>query len=139
MANELNRRSFLKGAGMTALAGAAGAGTITATAADGPMPYMKNGKFDFDTPYSRIGTDSVKFDSQITKLSPMRAYCVALSAAITVIVANWLGLPVSSTHIPLGGVFGVGFFREWDAERCLRKARLAVPDRTVYGPEERRR
>ena len=59
--------------------------------------------------------------SQITKLNPMRAYCVALSAAITVIVASWLGLPVSSTHIAVGGVFGVGFFREWDAERRLRK------------------
>ncbi|MCP5086314.1 MAG: inorganic phosphate transporter [Rhodobacteraceae bacterium] len=49
---------------------------------------------------------------QITKLNPMRAYCVALSAAITVIVASWLGLPVSSTHIAVGSVFGVGFFRE---------------------------
>lgn len=77
--------------------------------------------------------------SQITKLNPMRAYCVALSAAITVIVASWLGLPVSSTHIAVGGVFGVGFFREWDAERRMRKARLAMPDRPAYAPEERRR
>ena len=67
--------------------------------------------------------------SQITKLNPMRAYCVALSAAITVIVASWLGLPVSSTHIAVGGVFGVGFFREWDAERRIKKARLIMPDR----------
>ena len=59
--------------------------------------------------------------SQITKLDPMRAYCVALSAAITVIVASWLGLPVSSTHIAVGGVFGVGFFREWYMERRLQK------------------
>jgi PiT family inorganic phosphate transporter len=77
--------------------------------------------------------------SQITKLNPMRAYCVALSAAITVIVASWLGLPVSSTHIAVGAVFGVGFFREWDAERRLRNARLAMPERTAYSPEERRR
>ena len=49
---------------------------------------------------------------QITKLNPLRAYCVALSAAITVIVASSLGLPVSSTHIAVGAVFGVGFFRE---------------------------
>ncbi len=77
--------------------------------------------------------------SQITKLNPMRAYCVALSAAITVIVASWLGLPVSSTHIAVGGVFGVGFFREWDAERRIRKARLAMPDRPTYALEERRR
>lgn len=76
---------------------------------------------------------------QITKLNPMRAYCVALSAAITVIVASWLGLPVSSTHIAVGGVFGVGFFREWDAERRIHKARIAMPERTIFAPEERRR
>ena len=76
---------------------------------------------------------------QITKLNPMRAYCVALSAAITVIVASWLGLPVSSTHIAVGGVFGVGFFREWDTERRIRLARLAMPDRANHAPEERRR
>ena len=76
---------------------------------------------------------------QITKLNPMRAYCVALSAAITVFVASWLGLPVSSTHIAVGGVFGVGFFREWDAERRIKAARQAMPDRPKYGPEERRR
>ena len=34
--------------------------------------------------------------------------CVALSAAITVIIASWLALPVSSTHIAVGAVFGVG-------------------------------
>ncbi|KUP95072.1 inorganic phosphate transporter [Tritonibacter horizontis] len=77
--------------------------------------------------------------NQITKLNPMRAYCVALSAAITVIVASWLGLPVSSTHIAVGGVFGVGFFREWDTERRLRKARSAMSDLPDVAPEERRR
>ena len=58
--------------------------------------------------------------SQITKLNPMRAYCVALSAALTVILASWLGLPVSSTHIAVGGVFGVGFYREWYMARRAR-------------------
>ncbi|WP_138471433.1 inorganic phosphate transporter [Poseidonocella sp. HB161398] len=77
--------------------------------------------------------------SEITKLNPMRAYCVALSAAITVIVASWLGLPVSSTHIAVGGVFGVGFFREWDAERRFRTARNASPVRPAVPGEERRR
>ncbi len=38
---------------------------------------------------------------------------MALSAAVTVIVASTLGLPVSSTHIAVGAVFGVGFFREY--------------------------
>ncbi len=74
--------------------------------------------------------------SQITKLNPMRAYCVALSAAITVIVASWLGLPVSSTHIAVGAVFGVGFFREWYSERRLR---LSRPANLVMASQERRR
>lgn len=77
--------------------------------------------------------------SQITKLNPMRAYCVALSAAITVIVASWLGLPVSSTHIAVGGVFGVGFFREWHVERRLLNNRMDLPDAQRIAPEERRR
>ena len=54
---------------------------------------------------------------QITKMNPMRAYCVALSAAVTVLIASALGLPVSSTHITVGAVFGVGFFREWQTSR----------------------
>ncbi|KCZ60909.1 hypothetical protein HY30_00825 [Hyphomonas chukchiensis] len=58
---------------------------------------------------------------QITKLNPMRAFCVALSAAITVIVASALGLPVSSTHIAVGAVFGVGFFREWYTANSKRR------------------
>ncbi|NBT33418.1 MAG: inorganic phosphate transporter, partial [Rhodobacteraceae bacterium] len=77
--------------------------------------------------------------SQITKLNPMRAYCVALSAAITVIVASWLGLPVSSTHIAVGGVFGVGFFREWDAERRARISTAARPAAKKIAAEERKR
>lgn len=67
--------------------------------------------------------------NEITRLNAMRAYCVALAAAITVIFASWLGLPVSSTHIAIGAIFGVGFFREWYHERVLKENRndKAVP------------
>ena len=51
--------------------------------------------------------------SEITELDKVRAFCVALAAAITVIIASQLGLPVSSTHIAVGGIFGVGFLREY--------------------------
>lgn len=50
---------------------------------------------------------------EITELDQIRAFCIALSAAITVIIASQLGLPVSSTHIALGWVFGVWFLREY--------------------------
>ncbi len=59
--------------------------------------------------------------AEITKLNPMRAYCVSLSTALTVIVASWIGLPVSSTHIAVGAVFGVGFFREWYTRHSRRR------------------
>ncbi|MCV2403861.1 inorganic phosphate transporter [Marinomonas sp. C2222] len=51
--------------------------------------------------------------SEITELDKSRAFCVAMAAAITVILASQLGLPVSSTHIAVGGIFGVGFLREY--------------------------
>ena len=50
--------------------------------------------------------------SKITRLNAPRSYCVALASAITVLIATTLGLPVSSTHIAIGAIFGVGFLRE---------------------------
>jgi len=51
--------------------------------------------------------------SEITELNQIRAFSIAMAASITVIIASQLGLPVSSTHIAIGGVFGVGFLREY--------------------------
>ena len=50
--------------------------------------------------------------SEITELDQSRAFCIAMAASITVIIASQLGLPVSSTHVAIGAVFGVGFLRE---------------------------
>jgi PiT family inorganic phosphate transporter len=50
---------------------------------------------------------------KITRLNSPRAYCVALSSAITVLIATYFGLPVSSTHIAIGAIFGIGFLREY--------------------------
>ena len=62
---------------------------------------------------------------------------MALSAAITVIVASGLGLPVSSTHIAIGSIFGVGLFREFHAnwlkealERRVEARRIAAGELT---------
>lgn len=51
--------------------------------------------------------------NEITELDKIRAFCIALSASITVLVASALGLPVSSTHIAIGAIFGIGFLREY--------------------------
>ena len=55
--------------------------------------------------------------SEITELDRVRAFSIAMAAAITVIIASQLKLPVSSTHIAVGGVFGVGLLREWLSRR----------------------
>jgi PiT family inorganic phosphate transporter len=76
---------------------------------------------------------------QITKLNAMRAYCVALSAAITVIAASWLGLPVSSTHIAIGGIFGVGFFREGREARRMTQMNGEAVIQDISTDERKRR
>lgn len=58
--------------------------------------------------------------SEITELDRARAFCIALAAAITVIIASQLGMPISSTHVALGAVFGVGFLREFLEQRMSR-------------------
>lgn len=98
-----------------------------------PLWVMVIGAMGISFGLSLFGPKLIRMVGQeITKLNPIRAFCVALSAAITVIIASGLGLPVSSTHIAVGGVFGVGFYREWDAERRARLLNLQkgkpVPD-----------
>jgi inorganic phosphate transporter, PiT family len=68
---------------------------------------------------------------QITKLNEIRAYCAALSAAITVLVASALGMPVSSTHIAVGAVFGVGFLREYISRRNMEGSAVPINARFV--------
>jgi PiT family inorganic phosphate transporter len=50
--------------------------------------------------------------SEITELDHVRAFSIMMAASLTVVIASQLGLPVSSTHIAVGAVFGVGFLRE---------------------------
>jgi cystathionine beta-lyase len=63
----LNRRAFIRNAGLTALAGAAAGARNPLSAAESVTESQSptNGRFDFDTVYSRFGTDSTKFDQQI--------------------------------------------------------------------------
>ena len=49
--------------------------------------------------------------TRITELTPSRGFCAELSAAATVVIASRLGLPVSTTHIIVGAVLGVGLAR----------------------------
>jgi len=49
--------------------------------------------------------------TNITELTPSRGYCATLAAAATVVLASRTGLPVSTTHIAVGAVIGVGLAR----------------------------
>ncbi len=79
-----------------------------------PMWVMLVGAIGISLGLALYGPRLIKMvGSEITELDQTRAYSIAVSAALTVVIASQLGLPVSSTHIAIGGVFGVGFLREW--------------------------
>lgn len=61
----LDRRSFLRHAGVTAVAGTVGAAMPAPARA--VQPGQPDGRYDFDTIHNRIGTDSSKWDAQIAK------------------------------------------------------------------------
>lgn len=71
---------------------------------------------------------------KITRMDPVRAFCVALAAGVTVLAASVMGLPVSSTHIAIGGIFGVGLLREAMTNRGVRP-RGAPPAPMAGTPE----
>ena len=65
MQHGLGRRTFIQNAGMTALLGAVSGGAPAMAAAAGVRAPGAGGKYDFDTPYNRFGTNSIKYDSII--------------------------------------------------------------------------
>jgi PiT family inorganic phosphate transporter len=48
---------------------------------------------------------------KITQLTPSRGFAAELAAALTIVLASRLGIPVSTTHILVGSVLGVGVAR----------------------------
>ncbi|SRR5581483_1907322 len=48
---------------------------------------------------------------KITELTPTRGFCAEFGAAITILLASKLGMPVSTTHCLVGAILGVGMAR----------------------------
>jgi len=48
---------------------------------------------------------------KITELTNTRGFTIDFSAATVVLVASWLGLPISTTHTVVGAVIGIGLAR----------------------------
>lgn len=47
----------------------------------------------------------------ITEITPIRGFCAEFGAATTILICSRLGLPVSTTHVLVGSVVGVGIMR----------------------------
>lgn len=47
----------------------------------------------------------------ITEITPVRGFCAEFGAATTILICSRLGLPVSTTHVLVGSVVGVGLLR----------------------------
>jgi PiT family inorganic phosphate transporter len=45
---------------------------------------------------------------RITKVRPVGGFCAELSGSITLFLATWLGIPVSTTHTITGAIVGMG-------------------------------
>ncbi len=54
---------------------------------------------------------------RITKLKPVSGFCAATSGAMTLFLATWLGIPVSTTHTITGSIVGVGSVQKLSAVR----------------------
>ncbi|CAD5255749.1 putative low-affinity inorganic phosphate transporter [Bosea sp. 62] len=55
--------------------------------------------------------------SKITRLSPQQGFCAETGGAITLFLATYLGVPVSTTHTITGAIIGVGAARRVTAVR----------------------
>jgi|SRR6185312_8991903 len=55
--------------------------------------------------------------TRLTKLQPRSGFCAETGAAISILFATWLGLPVSSTHAIAGAIAGVGSIQRTRAVR----------------------
>jgi inorganic phosphate transporter, PiT family len=49
--------------------------------------------------------------NKITALTPSRGFAAGFGASLTIVLASKLGLPISTTHVLVGAILGVGFAR----------------------------
>jgi inorganic phosphate transporter, PiT family len=84
-----------------------------ATKASTPLWVMVLGALGLAVGLALYGARLIRtVGKEITELDNMRAYSIAMAATLTVIFASQLGMPISTTHVTIGAVFGVGFLRE---------------------------
>ena len=100
--------------------------------ADLPFWVLSIGAFGIAVGLALFGPRLIRtVGEQITKLNEIRAFCAALSTGITVLIASALGMPVSTTHIAIGAVFGIGFLREYRSRREMERKSVPIYARFV--------
>jgi PiT family inorganic phosphate transporter len=55
--------------------------------------------------------------TRLTRLKPRSGFCAETGAALSILFATWLGLPVSTTHVVAGAIAGVGSIQRVRAVR----------------------
>ena len=94
---------------LAAVVGLVNSGGEVAQKADMPLWVLALGGFGIVFGLATLGYRVMRtIGSEITHLTPTRGYCATLAAASTVVLASKTGLPVSTTHIAVGAVMGVG-------------------------------
>jgi PiT family inorganic phosphate transporter len=64
--------------------------------------------------------------SRITRLTPVQGVCAETVGAITLFLATYLGIPVSTTHTITGAIVGVGAARRASAVRWNVAQRIVI-------------
>jgi len=64
--------------------------------------------------------------SKITDLKPMQGFCAETGGALTLFLATYLGVPVSTTHTITGAIIGVGTARRVSAVRWNIASKIVV-------------
>lgn len=112
---------------LAAIVAAAGAGFAGPDQVPLPLWVLGIGAIGFAVGLALFGPRLIRVvGEKITRMNEVRAFCVALSAAVTVLVASALGLPISSTHVAVGAIFGVGLLREYYSNEIIRNPPLKV-------------
>ena len=97
---------------MAAVVGLVQSGGEVAQKSELPLWILVVGGFGIVVGLATYGYKVMRtIGTKITELTPTRACCATMAAAITVVLASRTGMPVSTTHIAVGGVVGVGMAR----------------------------
>jgi PiT family inorganic phosphate transporter len=64
--------------------------------------------------------------SRITRLTPMQGVCAETAGSLTLFMATYLGIPVSTTHTITGAIVGVGMARRASAVRWNVAQRIVI-------------